>query len=436
MESGLTSVIVPCWNQLDFTRHCLRALFRYTDRPWELIVIDNGSTDGTGEFLAGVQVGGRVPVTVIHNERNRGFPAAINQGLRAARGEFLVMLNNDAVVTEAWLEHLIALSGASLEIADGSVRREEDALYAKYTQSTNGRRGDGGTDLAEDGANKQVERVEGRPTVGLVGPMSNYATPPQLVEGVPYRDLDEMQEFAGRWRAERRGKWFTVGKLSGFCLLMTRAVYEAVGGLDEQFGLGFFDDDDLAERAKRAGFRLAVAHDVFVHHFGSRTFARSGIDAGQVLDENARKFAEKWGQDAPRGRRVALTAWTGPRAGPTERTLVDYKLRIANSGEMGAGSEVSRRGAKSVAGTEGLEGPRGAGESSSSGHRGEKLAGPRARVSLTMIVRDEEKNLPHCLESVRGIFDEIIVVDTGSVDRTVEIAREYRGASVRLRLGR
>ena len=52
-------------------------------------------------------------------------------------------------------------------------------------------------------------------------------------------------------------------------------------------------------------------------------------------------------------------------------------------------------------------------------------AGARARVSLTMIVRDEENNLPHCLESVRGIFDEIVVVDTGSKDRTVEIARSF-----------
>ena len=112
--------------------------------------------------------------------------------------------------------------------------------------------------------------------------MSNYAAPPQLVEDVPYQDLDDMQVFARRWREEHRGKWFTVPKLSGFCLLMKRAVYDAIGGLDERFGLGFFDDDDLAERARRAGFELAVAHDLFVHHFGSRTFVGNGIDAEQA----------------------------------------------------------------------------------------------------------------------------------------------------------
>ena len=69
--------------------------------------------------------------------------------------------------------------------------------------------------------------------------------------------------------------------LSGFCLLMKRAVYEAIGGLDERFGIGFFDDDDdLAIRARLAGFELGVAQDLFVHHFGSRTFQGNGIDAG------------------------------------------------------------------------------------------------------------------------------------------------------------
>src|SRR5262245_50522047 len=98
IRPGLTSIIVPCWNQVAFTRLCLPALFRHTRPAWELIVIDNGSTDGTGLYLAGVRDGAAVPVTVIRNAENRGYPAAINQGLDVARGEFLVMLNNDAVV--------------------------------------------------------------------------------------------------------------------------------------------------------------------------------------------------------------------------------------------------------------------------------------------------------------------------------------------------
>ena len=100
---------------------------------------------------------------------------------------------------------------------------------------------------------------------------------------------------------------------------MKRAVYEKIGGLDERFGLGFFDDDDLAERARRAGFDLAVAQDLFVHHFGSRTFGGNGIDAAKLLDENARRFAAKWGMKETNGKPVMLRPWQGAGDGDSPR---------------------------------------------------------------------------------------------------------------------
>ena len=114
---GLASIIVPCWNQLEFTRQCVAALKSHTRPPWELIVIDNGSTDHTDIYLAGVSDGAAVPVTVISNTKNLGFPAAINQGLKAARGEYLVMLNNDVVVTDGWLGQLIELANAKKDVS-------------------------------------------------------------------------------------------------------------------------------------------------------------------------------------------------------------------------------------------------------------------------------------------------------------------------------
>ena len=327
-RAALASVVVPCFNQLEFTRKCVAALARHTRSPWELIAIDNGSADGTANYLAGVGDAAQFRVEVIRNPENRGFPAACNQGIQVSRGEYLVLLNNDAVVTDAWLDQLIALA-------------------------------------------------ESNPRIGMVGPVSNYATPPQLIEAVPYRDLEGMHRFASRWRADHLGQWLTVPKLSGFCLLIKRHVLEVVGGLDERFGLGFFDDDDLAIRVKQAGYELAVARDLFVHHFGSRTFAGAGIDAEALLVENQTKFITKWGLTEPPGRRVELQSWT-----PGARV-------IPPSTEPDS----------------------------------------RPKVSLTMIVRNEESNLPACLTSAANLFDEIIVVDTGSTDRTVEIARSF-GAKV------
>ena len=304
----MTSIIIPCFNQLEFTRHCLTAIFRHTRPPWELIVVDNGSTDGTGMYLAGIQDAAPAPVTVITNGQNLGFPAAINQGLKAARGDYLVLLNNDAVVTDGWLDQLIALANAE----NGFHKEEQEG---------------------QEGKDKEPkEKEEGR-SIGLVGPMSNYASPPQLVQNVPYRDMEEMQGFARRWRDEHRGQWFTVGKLSGFCLLMKRAVYETIGGLDERFGLGLCDDDDLAERARRAGFELAVAHDLFVHHFGGRTFQGSGIDVERLLSENSRKFAEKWGTAIGNGRAAPLKPWVGqPRMG-ARQDLPRMNSRVAEAAE-------------------------------------------------------------------------------------------------------
>lgn len=261
-RTAIASVIVPCRGQLAYTRLGVAALARHTRAPWDLVAVDDASPDGTADYLRGVADAAPFPVTVVANPVSLGFPAAVNRGLDAARGDYLVLLNNDAVVCDAWLDQLVALADSD-------------------------------------------------PQIGLCGPMSNYASPPQLVEGVPYRDLDGMHRFAAEWRAQHRGRWFTASKLSGFCLLIKRAVLDAVGGLDERFGLGFFDDDDLAVRARAAGFALAVAADCFVHHFGSRTFAGSGIDAAALLAENAAKFAAKWGDAAPAGRPVTLAAWRG-----------------------------------------------------------------------------------------------------------------------------
>ena len=109
-KAMITSSIIPCFNPLEFIRHCLRTLYPPTRPPWELTVVDNGSTDGTGMSTSSVQDASPAPVTVVGNAVNRAFLAAINQGLSVARAEYLVLLNNDAVVTGLWLDQLIALA--------------------------------------------------------------------------------------------------------------------------------------------------------------------------------------------------------------------------------------------------------------------------------------------------------------------------------------
>lgn len=331
----LVSIIIPCCNNVALTRECIDSVLRHSRAPFELILIDNGSTDGTAQYFAGLRPQGHVTrIDVITNTYNRGFPTACNQGLMRSAGEYIVFLNNDTIVTADWLKGLVNWS------------------------------------------------IHQWPRVGLVGAVTNYAPAPQYVPVTHGNDMKALDSFARSRREKFAGQALEVGRVSGFCILARRDVLKRVGGFDERFGIGFFDDDDLGIRVREAGFKLIIALDVFIHHHGSRTFRSLGVDTNRLLAENFEQFRIKWGAERTAGYRAPTTALLRPPRESDE--LVPAPLPV----------------------------------------RAEK-----AKVSLCMIVRNEETNLTECLKSVDGLFDEIVIVDTGSTDRTKEIAVEL-GANV------
>ncbi len=101
-EMRNVNLVIAVYNQLHFTQQCVESIARCTSIPHEVIIVDNGSTDGTREFLRTVKA------TVITNETNLGCAKAWNQGIRASNGEVIGILNNDIVVTTGWLGKLIA----------------------------------------------------------------------------------------------------------------------------------------------------------------------------------------------------------------------------------------------------------------------------------------------------------------------------------------
>jgi len=240
----LVSVVVACCGQLEYTRLCVPSLVRHSRQPFELIFVDIGSLDGTPEYLTGVADTAPVRVEIVRATTETDFGAAAAEGLARARGDFVVWLNNDTIVTNDWLQQLVSLS-SSHEL------------------------------------------------IGMVGPMSNYAPAPQRVANVPYRigarakapttdhsrlegnlaDIETVDQFARQWREHNRGQWFETERLAGFCLLIKRAVFQKVSFFDEQAEKGRFDADALSRRIRQAGYHLACCQDLFIHHFGSRLVA-------------------------------------------------------------------------------------------------------------------------------------------------------------------
>ena len=135
MSTKPVSLVIPVYNQLDYTRQCLDSIARCTDQPYELIIVDNASTDGTQEFLRSVKA------TVIANQHNLGCAKAWNQGVRASHGDIIGILNNDIVVTKGWIEGLMKFMEktshgiVSPAAREGYLKYDLDAYAIEFTQS-------------------------------------------------------------------------------------------------------------------------------------------------------------------------------------------------------------------------------------------------------------------------------------------------------------
>jgi GT2 family glycosyltransferase/DNA-binding transcriptional ArsR family regulator len=241
----LVSIVVPTVDNRELCRSCLWSIEQVTGWPrLELLLVDNGSRDGTRAMLAELEGRDR-RLRVLENQNNEGFARGTNQGLRAARGRFVVLLNDDTVVAPGWIARLVA----------------------------------------------HLERDE---KLALICPRTNHIGNEARLD-VDYRTFEEMQELALRLAFERAGESFDVETVALFCAAARRDVLDALGGLDERYELGMFEDDDLSLTLRQRGFRVGVACDAFVHHVGQATLGKlSDASYLALWEANKRRFEEKW----------------------------------------------------------------------------------------------------------------------------------------------
>lgn len=241
--NNLTSLIILTYNELEYTKKCIKSIKRRTPQDHEIIFVDNGSTDGTVKWLR-EQVKGHKNFRLIENGKNLGFAKGCNQGIEASQGEFILLLNNDTVVSEGWL-------------------------------------------------GRMLECLAFAPDAGIVGPMTNSISGLQAIDD-NYGSVEYLDTYAAKFKEGYRHRRIPLRRIVGFCMLFKRSLAEQIGLLDESFGTGNFEDDDFCLRAELAGYRNYIAGDVVIHHFGSRSFIGNRIDYGAAIAGNRKVIDRKW----------------------------------------------------------------------------------------------------------------------------------------------
>jgi GT2 family glycosyltransferase len=232
----ICDIIIPIWNQLPLTQRCLEAVRKKTQTPHRLILIDNGSEEGTRKYLEGLAESPSWTGVLVRNEKNRGYIQAVNQGLKTSTGPYICLLNNDIVVTIGWLERMIEFAGS-------------------------------------------------HPEAGLVNPQQNHD---------PGKPMPEDLEGFAASQAGARGGWMELDHCTGGCLLIKREVIEKIGFLEEAYGQGYYEDNDFSRRAQKAGYRCLRLLDTYVWHDIEGSF-RHDPERGEKRKKNEALYHSRWG---------------------------------------------------------------------------------------------------------------------------------------------
>ena len=271
---GTVSVIVVNWNRRDLLRACLQSLANQSTKPFEVIVVDNGSVDGSAE-MAERDFSAQLAfhLKLIRNDRNRGFCAANNQGFAASNSEFVALLNNDAEAEPAWVESLCRVFAAAPDVGMAASKilvfeepeRIDKAGHLIYPDGQNRGRGSGELDA---GQYDQVEEV--------------------------------------LWP-------------DGCAAMYRRAMLDLIGGFDEDF-FAYADDAELGLRARIAGWRCIYAPAAVVRHHRGATLGKFSTRRLSLIERNRVLLVAKlfpwsllWQNAAYYALRLAAGAWAGVR---------------------------------------------------------------------------------------------------------------------------
>ncbi len=239
------SIIVPVYNQYRATMTCLRSVLAHTDMPYEVILADDCSTDLTETITERVE-----NLVIARGEHNLGFLRNCNAASQLAKGDYVLLLNNDTAVTEGWLEPMVGL-------------------------------------------------LDDHTDIGITGPKLLFADGKlQEAGGIMWRDASAWN-FGRADDPEKPAYSYVkdVDYISGACLLVRKSLWDDLGGFDERYVPAYYEDADIAFAARAKEYRVVYQPASKVFHFegvSNGTDLEAGIKQHQVTNQAV--FRDKWAQ--------------------------------------------------------------------------------------------------------------------------------------------
>lgn len=241
-----TRIVIVSYNSSHLMQENIKSIRDVlTPDTYKIVVVDNASTDGISDWLYEQE-----DLTVIRNAENVGFGPACNQGAK-------VWIGSD-------------YEDADIFLLNNDTRLVFDALY--FLRQT--------LYSADD--------------IGAVGSVSNYAGNKQQID-VEFDSVEEYIKYGERVNVPMESASLERVRLSGFAMLIKREVWDEIGGFDEDFAPGYFEDDALSMEILRRGYRLEVVRNSFIYHAGSQSFIKT--DYQKLLEDHHELFIQKYGFD-------------------------------------------------------------------------------------------------------------------------------------------
>jgi GT2 family glycosyltransferase len=241
------SIVVLMWNQGLMTVKCLRSIVQRSDYPnLEIILVDNDSKVEESTLVTGwIENQSSRNIRYIRNSANLGFAAGNNVGLKQATGDYLVVLNNDTEVSPGWIW-------------------------------------------------RSLKHFYRNPNLGILGPSTNNCGNEGRVK-LHVAEHDWLSEVVPRFNF-RVPYLIQANTVAFFCAFIPRKVFETIGLISEDYGRGYFEDDDYCRRVQASGYEIGIARDVFVYHkMGASFNLMEDSDKSKLFYENKEKYEAKWG---------------------------------------------------------------------------------------------------------------------------------------------